>query len=119
MVELLGVYKIENEENVHLIELKMNSKASELILSEFTQEDKNLDKMDWQVPYEEVYLDNSGTRIIGDYFNIPEDEQTRLAFFFHFLDFQKPLITPFGNVILNQPNKLPERLKSIIKYEKP
>ncbi|MGQ9780405.1 MAG: hypothetical protein ACUVRM_11145, partial [Bacillota bacterium] len=70
-----------------------------------------------------IQVNDSGDRVIGDYFKKPAHDlaPTRLAFFlfFIFIDFKRPLITPFGHVHLPKPTPMPERLKKIIKFEEP
>ena len=44
------------------------------------------------------------------------DGQIRYAFFFHYLDFMKPLITPAGSLSLPKPTSKPAQLKDI-EYE--
>ena len=55
----------------------------------------------WQVPWDE--------RQLGD---------DRWAFFFHYLDLDKPFRTPFGDIWFPSPTPLPEHLADI-KYESP
>ena len=59
--------------------------------------------------------------IIGDWIKHPIElnDLTRLTIFLHFLDFKMPLITPFGEITLKKPEKMPERLSGIIEYEQP
>jgi hypothetical protein len=58
-----------------------------------------------QVPYDEQVISES-------------DGKARVAFFFHYLDLSKPLLTPAGTLALPPPKKIPARLKDIV-YEAP
>jgi hypothetical protein len=62
-------------------------------------------KSNWQVPYDERMLEESDGRI-------------RYAFFFHYLDLKKPLVTPAGSLPLPMPTHQPAHLKGI-NYESP
>lgn len=77
--------------------------------------------MNWQVPYEEKYLDPTGTEIIGSYLEEPEVllTSTRIIFYFHFLSFEKPLQTQFGELNLIEAKNIPSRLSRLFNYEEP
>jgi hypothetical protein len=60
-------------------------------------------RSDWQVAYDEQGLE------VG---------KGRYAFFFHYLDFAKPLLGPAGPIPLPAPTEIPEHLKGI-EYEAP
>jgi hypothetical protein len=115
---VIGVYKVEGQTNVHLIELDIKAKHTDIEIGEFTQRQNGVDRLDWQTPWDEKYLNAEGTEITGDWLEVPNDttETTRLAFFLHFIDFDNPLTTPFGE---KQPEPMPNRLSSIIEYEQP
>jgi hypothetical protein len=61
--------------------------------------------MNWQAPYDE--------RVVSE-----TDARARVVFFFHYLDLNKPLLTPTGALALPAPKKMPARLKAIM-YEAP
>lgn len=121
MIEIIGVYTIEGQNDVHLIEMLVNAKYTDFDIGEFTQEQVGVDKSSWQVAWDEKYLNLQGTAIIGDWSKPPIEptDLTRLTIFLHFIDFKMPLITPFGEIELKKPEKLPERLNGIIEYEQP
>lgn len=118
---LIGTYQVNGQPNVHLVEATVNTKHSDIDIGKFTQEQDGVDRPDWQSPWDEKYLNEDGTAIIGNWMDSPkgENEKTRLAFFLHYVDFQKPLITPFHQIAFGQPEKMPERLSSMIEYEQP
>ncbi len=121
MVNLIGVYKVAGETNVHLIELEINAQSDAIDIGEITQEQNGIDRLNWQTPWDEKYLNEQGTEITGDWLEGPKEitDKTRLAFFLHFLDFSQALITPFGEVQLKEPEPIPQRLSMIVKYENP
>ena len=116
--ELIGVYTIPNHDDVKLIELVVGENLNEFDPIQITQEQRGLDKMDWQTAYDEKYLNSEGNEIIGDDFEKPNGlTRFRLVFFFHYLDFNKPLISQYGLIKLKNVTELPERLSKIIEYE--
>lgn len=121
MINLVGVYSIDQLQDVHLLEFEINANYKEINISEFTQKEEGTDRLNWQTPWDEKYLNTSGTEITGDWLNLPNDSspKTRIAFFFLYLDFTKPLESPFGEVALKQPIPLPERLQEKIIYNDP
>lgn len=116
MIEVIGVYPIN--EDVHLIEVRLQAKPSELDMGKFTQENPDLPRGSWQVAYDEQYLNESGDQVIGDGSNMPEEDRapTRVAFFLYFVTFNTPLRTPMEEIRLPSPTPLPERLKNIIHF---
>ena len=72
---------------------------------EVTQESLGQPRMNWQAPYDERLLDElEGT--------------ARYAFFFHYLDRDRPMLTPFGPVEIPSPTPVPAHLQNI-EYEAP
>ena len=122
-VEIIGIYPIEADEPVHLIEIIIKESEGVFDIGEFTQEILNEPQANWQVPYMEYILDSEGDKILADDFEANSKPELwignmRIVFFFHYLDFTKPLKSPFGNIILPKETKLPQRLK-IIHYDSP
>lgn len=118
---LIGVYTVDGQTDVHLLELKIDASHTDIEIGEFTQQQNGIDQLDWQTPWDEKYLNEEGTEIIGDWLDAPANITgiTRLVFFLHSLDFGKSLVTPFGEIDIIQPIPMPERLSSIINYEEP
>jgi len=117
---LNGIYTVDNNPEVHLIELTFDNPPEEIDIGLITQELKGEESDNWQTPWDEKYLDENGEKVIGDFAEIPQGQKkTRLVFFFHFIDFSKPLLTQSGQLTLIKPITLPLRLKDLINYEKP
>ena len=117
MVEVVGVYPVpEAPEPCHLVEVIVTD-APELDVGEFTQETPRQPPENWQAPWDERFLNAHGDS---------EDPgaaerrrgSLRLAFFFHYLDADRPLETPFGPVPLPTPTDRPSRL-DWLQYEEP
>jgi hypothetical protein len=102
---IIGVHPVEAEEPVHLIELLVEGEADAFDIGEVTQYVAGQPKLNWQAPYDERVLEESESKI-------------RYAFFFHYLDFKKSLLTPAGALPLPKPTKQPAHLKDI-EYESP
>lgn len=121
LVKLIGLYSVDTNPEVTLVELLICKKASEIEIGEFTQFVENQTRLNWQSPFSEKYLSLDGTEIIGDEDNLPDDlnETTRLIFFFYFLNLNKSLITPFGQLELTEKNNQPNRISELMKYESP
>ena len=101
-MRIIGAHPVDASEPCHLIEVEFQQ-TSEIDWSEFTQELPDQDRDNWQVPYDETPLN---------------DDETRWAFFFHYLDLRKPLLTPDGPMGLPSPTPLPKHLESI-EYDAP
>lgn len=116
-VRIIGVHPINNE--VHLLEIMVNTPPSEFDVSDFTQDVPGQPRENWQAAYDEYYLSEQGDVIIGDFLHAPRNDTgvSRLAFFMYFLNFDTPLITPFGKLKLPDPTPVPSRLSRIIDFE--
>ena len=102
---IIGVHEIEANEPVHLIEIEVTGDADQFDFGVVTQADANAPRDSWQCAYDEREIDSPASGY-------------RFAFFFHYLDFELPLITPFGDVAIPRPTPIPERLRTI-EYEAP
>lgn len=119
IVQLLGVYKIKGTSDVHLFELNINTSPIDVDVSSFTQKDDKLPKDSWQTAYDEHFLNENGTKVIGTFLEQEnlKGEKTRLVFFMYFIDFSKPLLSQFGEILLLEPSPMPDRLLEIIEFE--
>ena len=119
-MSIIGIYEVEGDRDVHLIEMTIDEPPDKVDLGQITQEIAGIDHLDWQSPWDEKYLNAPGDNVIGEFMDIPANEsKTRVVFFFHYLDFSKPLKTQFGQVELIKPTIMPERIKKLVKYENP
>ena len=118
-VEPIGVYPVEAPEPCHLIELWLRG-GGEVGPGAFTQEAPGRDRSDWQVAYDEWALNAEGTA--GTLAPFPDpirsEGDLRLAFFFHYLDGSRPLLSAWAPVALPPPSTRPERL-AFVRYEPP
>ena len=96
---VIGIHPITADEPVHLVELEVD--ADDFDFGEVTQETPGQPHSNWQVAYDE--------RELG---------ANRFAFFFHYLDLSRPLLTPIGPLPLPPESPVPEHLQDI-EYEQP
>src|SRR5260370_15419703 len=104
-IEIVGVHPIQAPEPCFLLEMAVRNLVGEFDFGKITQESPNLASADWQVPWDERMICQDANEI-------------RYAFFFHYLDLDTPLMTPFGNVKIPQPTPIPPLLKQIV-YQHP
>ena len=64
-VAIIGVYPFPESPDVDLIEVEIDRPPSSVDVAAFTQEEPDVDRANWQVPYDERYLSLDGTREIG------------------------------------------------------
>lgn len=116
---VVGVYETVNNPDIYLIELEIDASPSYIDVSSFTQRDDDLPEDEWQAAFDEYYLNEEGTEVIGDFLNYEslKGEKTRLVFSMYFVDTDKPLLSQFGEILLPNPSALPERLSEIIEID--
>ncbi len=123
-IRVIGLYEVPGNPDVDLVEVEADRAPSNVDLGAFTQEQAGVDRANWQVPYDERYLNLDGTREIGTHWAMgwrpqagqDEPATTRVVFFLHLLDSTRALSTPDGDVSLPKRQALPERL-GFVDYE--
>jgi hypothetical protein len=96
-----GVHEVDAPEPCWLIEVEVDD--PHLDWGQVTQETPGQTRDDWQVAWDERPLDDSNRRWV---------------FFFHYLAFDRPLLTPLGAVAVPPATPRPEHLRNI-QYEEP
>ena len=96
MARIVGIHRVPSDVPVHLVELEVDGNPAEFDLSEITQEAPGLRRSDWQAIYEEQ-----------------KTGENRIAFFFHFLDTGKPLLSSAGPLALPPESPIPGHLQGI------
>jgi hypothetical protein len=119
-IKIIGIYEVEADEPCHLVELEIQNPSEDFYIGSITQEitDEPIDN--WQVPYDEHYLDQHGEKPINpDYPDeMPDGDVLRVVLYFHYLDINKPIKTPAGDIELIKETKKPDRLNFMV-YESP
>lgn len=119
-ISFVGVYPVDAPEPCHLIELLISDCVGVIDVRDFTQEVPGQSQDYWQAPWDERVLDATGQHDLLGRFpqQINAHGEVRIAFFFHHLDFTRPLATPAGPVSVPAPSDRPDRLKFLL-YEEP
>ena len=119
-LEIIGVHKVPAEEPVHLIEILIRNLDGPFSLIDVTQEWPGEDQSNWQVAFDERVLNSDGTAVLFDPGRLEQNRperwigDVRFVFFFHFLNFELPLKTPFGDVVVPSATNRPPRLDFMV-----
>ena len=119
-IEVVGVYPVQAPERCHLVELLVHKADVEFDIGSITQEVRGQPKENWQVPWDEHFLEHDKERVINSENpdSPPAQTKFRVVFFFHHLKLSLPLKTALGDIDLPAPSAMPERLE-YIQYEQP
>jgi hypothetical protein len=119
-LSVVGVHRIPAAEPVHLIEILVTGCEASFDVGLITQAVAGLRRENWQVPWDEHFLDTSGSLVLNASHPaaLPHIPDFRIAFFFHYLDLDRPLETPIGPLGLAAPSERPTRL-AFLQYESP
>ena len=103
-----------------LVEMVIDEFSDKINLNHFLVPEDGRLKLDWQIAYLEQYLNTDGTEKICDLSETPQPSvrPCRIAFFIYKKRAGKVLRTPYGEFSIQEPKKLPERLKKIIEFKK-
>ncbi len=101
-MNIIGVHPVNAPEPCHLIEVAISS-GEAVDWSGITQKVSEQPRDNWQTPWDEQPLDDSGSKWV---------------FFFHYLDITKSLITQNGSLDLPEITPIPAHLLTI-RYEEP
>jgi hypothetical protein len=102
--------------NLCLIEICVDHPDSRFDVGKLQQSTPGLPPDFWQVAYDEKYLTEDGTKK-GE--KPDGSSNLRLGFFLHSVDFERPLITPYGKLNLPAPTRMPQRLVQLFRYIPP
>ncbi len=106
------------KKDVLLIDVVIDDELQNIDLMEFSVPEENESEDYWQVPYMEQYLKVDSDEKICETYDEPEDDvcPVRICFFL-FKSTGKLLKTPYGDIRLDVPEKLPKSLKSVLDFE--
>jgi hypothetical protein len=104
LIRIIGVHPISAKEPCHLLEIELKAPSDGFDFGLVTQEMPHQPKANWQVAFDEQQLGNN-------------EAGSRWAFFFHYLNFERPLLTPLGPITLPEPTPIPMHLEAIEYYE--
>ena len=105
-------------ESVALIEALVRNPDDRFDVGDFTQRLDGVPRDGWQAAYAEAFLSTDGTSLAGDPGSSDAAEAAlRIAFFLHFWDASKPLVTSYGDIECPAVSEMPERLERLVPYE--
>ncbi len=109
----------EELESVVLVELVVMNPDDRFKPDDFAQTDESLPQGEWQAAWAEAYLTSDGTSYAGKFrwAPPPHGESIRMAFYMHFWDPEKSLLTSYGEVQGLATQLMPERLQRLVPYE--
>jgi hypothetical protein len=102
---VVGVHPVAADERVHLVELEIEGTGDDFDIGAVTQELLGQPHSNWQAVYDEQEVGRNAAHV-------------RFAFFFHNLDFDKPLLSSVGPLDLPRESPMPKHLRDI-QYEEP
>ena len=102
---------LEELSSIVLVEAMIDNSDKKFDIGDFHQPNSD------QVPYDEVYLDEEGEKIIARCFEMPSSDTLRVAFFLHYFDPTQPINISNGEIVCPKICGIPDRLKNIIRYE--
>ena len=120
-VRILGVHPVDGVDGCFLIESIITGATAQPDFGQMTQLREDRDHSNWQVAYDEKLLDDDGELVVADLYLTRVahwPNRARVAFFFHDLDPDRTLSTPFGNSAIPSPTPRPARLAMLV-YEAP
>jgi len=119
-LRVVGVYPVRAPEPTHLVELAVAGCEHPFDVGVITQEEAGTPRERWQVPWEEHFLDMHGVSLLNPQRPdaAPVLRDFRVVFFFHYLSFDRPLITPVGPLHLRPAEERPARL-AFLAYQQP
>jgi hypothetical protein len=109
---IVGVYQVPeecfasserpptSEEWPYMIEVELPESFENVDFGRFTQRVDGAPRSSWQAAKDEQ----------------PIAGLNRALFYFHCVQWDKPLITPYGELVLPSPSPIPKRLRELCKY---
>jgi hypothetical protein len=107
----------EEVESVVLIEALVKDRDDRFDVAHFGQSQGDKLAANDQVAYDEIFLSDDGTSVIARGQREVGAGDLRIAFFLHFYQDTRPLLTSYGSVPLPPKTPMPQRLSAITKYE--
>lgn len=103
---MVGVYPVEANQPVWLIEVELTTSFDSIDWGSITQPDANVDRSNWQTVYDEQVIEH------GD------SGKLRAVFFFHYLQLGVPFQSAYGDLRFPSESPCPARLGHI-RYDEP
>jgi hypothetical protein len=108
----------EQLSSIVMIEALIENRDERFSVLDFTQPQDGVPRDNWQVAYAEAFLALDGNSLLVEgWTEPPETGDFRVAFFMHFWDETKPLLTSYGELPCPSVSEMPERLKRLVPYQ--
>lgn len=96
----------------------MENRDGRFSTGDFSQAQDGVPRDNWQVAWAEAFLTLDGNSLLVERWKEPpEGSDLRVAFFMHFWDEMKPLLTSYNEVRCPPVSEMPTRLKKLVPYE--
>ena len=99
----------EELSSIVLLDVKIDNPDEKCKIDNFRQPDAD------QAPYDEAYLSSDGKSIISRT-KRPLGNSIRVAFFFHYFDPSKPLMSSYGIIPIPTLQEMPKYMKELMPY---
>ena len=110
-------YYREEIESAVLIEAIIRNRDERFDVGHFSQRVEDVPRANWQVAWAEAFLTIDGMSLaVERRKDPPATGDLRLAFFIHFWDSRKPLLSSYGDIRCPKPTPMPERLEKLVPY---
>lgn len=107
----------EQLEAAVLVEALVRNRDKRFDVGDFTQPQDRVARENWQVAWAEAYLAEDGEGLLVERWGDPPNADSfRVAFFIHYWNPAKPLLTSYGEVSCPAVKKMPERLRELVPY---
>jgi hypothetical protein len=105
-------------ESVVLIEVIVKNRDDNFQIGDFTQEQEGRPRDGWQAPWGAKILAEGGESLVETRWNqLPQDKDLRLAFYLHYYQPDKPLLTSYGERNCPPVEAMPARLRRLVPFE--
>jgi hypothetical protein len=110
----------QNLSEVALVEVLIEEPDDTFDMGGFTQPDPSVPQDNWQVAWDEVFLSADGEHVLAkDWRVLPKATRVRAAFYIHFWNSDRGLMSCYGALTCPVPQAMPERLWRLAPYEPP
>jgi hypothetical protein len=101
-----------------LVELLVRHRDDRFQSSDFCQPRDGVEENRWQVAWAEAYLSLDGeSRLEARWPDQPDANDFRVAFFIHYWEHNRPLLSSYGELRCPAVREMPERLRRLVPYE--
>lgn len=108
----------EQLESIVLVEVLVRGCDMRFDIDEFSQPQDGVPRENWQAAWAEAYLSEDGeTLLVERWRDPPKVDSIRVAFFIHYWNAARPLLTSYGEVTCPAVKKMPHRLQKLVPYE--